>query len=77
MSQSFKISFSLDEGDIAYFRKLFRSARKQVEEQDVAQVLAAVQELIDRVRTAKKTPNFVKESVEVLEDLKQMLQDPD
>lgn len=77
MSQNFKISFSLDEGDIAYFRKLFRSARKQVDEQDVSQVLAAVQGLIDRVRAARKTPNFVKESVQVLEDLKQMLEDPD
>jgi uncharacterized membrane protein YkvA (DUF1232 family) len=77
MSQNFKIAFSLDEGDIAYFRKLFRSARKQVEDQDVSEVLAAVQGLIDRVRAAKKTPNFVKESVEVLEDLKHMLEDPD
>jgi uncharacterized membrane protein YkvA (DUF1232 family) len=77
MSQNFKISFSLDEGDIAYFRKLFRSARKQVEEQDVAQTLAAVQGLIDKVRNAKKTPSFVQESVSVLEDLKYMLEDPD
>lgn len=77
MAQSFKISFSLDESDIAYFRKLFRSARKQVEEQDVSQILAAVQGLIDRVRAIRKIPNVVKESVEVLEDLRQMLDDPD
>jgi len=77
MSQNFKISFSLDDGDIAYFRKLFRNARKQVEEQDVGQVLSAVQALIDRVRAAKKTPSFVQESVSVLEDLKQMLEDAD
>jgi uncharacterized membrane protein YkvA (DUF1232 family) len=77
MSQNFKISFSLDEGDVAYFRKLFRSARKQVAEQDVAEVLAAVQALVDRVRAAKKTPSFVQESVSVLEDLKQMIEDPD
>jgi uncharacterized membrane protein YkvA (DUF1232 family) len=77
MSQTFKISFSLDEGDIAYFRKLFRNARKQVEEQDVGQVLASVQALIDKVRGAKRVPRFVQESVAVLEDLKQMLEDPD
>lgn len=77
MSQHFKISFSLDEGDIAYFRKLFRNARKQVNDQDAAQVLAAVQHLVDRVRQAKKTPSFVQEAVAVLEDLKQMLEDPD
>jgi len=77
MSQSFKISFKLDEGDIAYFRKLFRSARRVAGEQDEREILAAVQALIDRVRAAKKTPSFVQESVSVLEDLKQMLEDPD
>lgn len=77
MSQHFKIAFSLDEGDIAYFRKLFRNARKQVSDQDASQVLTAVQHLVDRVRQAKKTPSFVQESVAVLEDLKQMLEDPD
>ena len=75
MSQSFKISFSLDEGDIAYFRKLFRSSRKAVEEQDIAEILSSVQELIEKVQKAKKTPTFVKESVAVLEDLKEMLED--
>jgi uncharacterized membrane protein YkvA (DUF1232 family) len=75
--QSFKINFSLDDGDVAYFRKLFRNARKQVEDQDVEQVLAAVQGLIDRVRKAKKTPHFVQESVQVLQDLIEMLRDAD
>ena len=75
--QSFKIAFSLDDGDVAYFRKLFRSARKHVEDHDVEQVVAAVRGLIERVRQARKTPHFVQESVEVLEDLIQMLKDPD
>jgi len=77
MSQSFKISFTLDEGDVAYFRKLFRTARKQVADQDVDSVISAVQSLIDRVRQTKKTPRFVQESITVLEDLVQMLRDPD
>jgi uncharacterized membrane protein YkvA (DUF1232 family) len=76
-TQNFKISFSLEESDIAYFRRLFRNARKQVEEQDVTQVVSAVQGLIDRVRQTKKTPTFVTESVNVLEDLLQMIQDSD
>jgi uncharacterized membrane protein YkvA (DUF1232 family) len=77
MSQSFKISFSLDEGDIAYFRKLFRNSRKLVSDQDVAEVLSSVEVLIGKVRKAKKTPSFVQEAVAVLEDLKQMLEDVD
>jgi uncharacterized membrane protein YkvA (DUF1232 family) len=77
MAQNFKISFTLDEGDVAYFRRLFRNARKSVEDQDVEQVTSAVQGLIDRVRETKKTPGFVQESVQVLEDLLQMIRDPD
>jgi uncharacterized membrane protein YkvA (DUF1232 family) len=77
MPQNFKISFTLDESDVTYFRKLFRNARKAVDEHDVSQVVSAVQGLIDRVRQVKKTPGFVQESVLVLEDMVQMLQDPD
>jgi uncharacterized membrane protein YkvA (DUF1232 family) len=77
MSQNFKISFTLDEGDVAYFRKLFRNARKQVEEQDVEHVISAVRGLIERVRQAKKTPRFVEEAIEILEDLIQMIHDTD
>jgi uncharacterized membrane protein YkvA (DUF1232 family) len=77
MSQSFKISFSLEENDIAYFRKIFKDARRQVEDQDTEQVISAVQALIARVREAKKTPSFVQDAIEVLEDLIKMLHDPD
>jgi uncharacterized membrane protein YkvA (DUF1232 family) len=74
---SYKVSFTLDENDRAYFRKLMRNVRKQVAEQDAAHVLSAVQGLIDRVAQAKKVPGFVQEAIEVLKDLGQMLQDPD
>jgi uncharacterized membrane protein YkvA (DUF1232 family) len=75
--QTFKISFALDEDDVAYFRKLFRSARKSAADQDEKEVVGAVQALIDRVRQSKRTPTFVEEAIKVLEDLVKMLQDPD
>ena len=77
MAQNFKIAFTLEESDIAYFRKLFNNARKQVDEQDTAQVISAVQGLIARVRETKKTPSFVQDAITVLEDLIKMIQDPD
>src|SRR5262249_2621019 len=77
MSQNFKIAFTLEEGDIAYFRKLFNNARRQVDDQDTAQVISAVQALIGRVRETKKTPSFVQDAIDVLEDLIKMIQDPD
>jgi uncharacterized membrane protein YkvA (DUF1232 family) len=77
MAQTFKINFSLDEGDVAYFRRLFRGARKHAADQEEGEIVAAVQGLIDRVRQAKKTPSFVREAVQVLEDLVRMLRDED
>lgn len=77
MAQNIKISFGLEEEDVAYFRKIFRNARKSAAEQDEASIVAAVQGLIDRVRKTKKTPGFVREAVQVLEDLVKMMQDED
>ena len=77
MSQTFKIAFSLEESDIAYFRKLFNDVRRQAEDQDTEQVISAVHSLIARVREAKKTPTFVQDAIAVLEDLIKMIQDPD
>jgi len=77
MAQNFKISFSLEESDVAYFRKLFREARKAASEQDPAEIIAAVDALITRVRQTKKIPSFVSEAVTVLEDLVKMIQDAD
>ena len=77
MSQNFKIAFALEESDIAYFRKIFRNARKSAADQDETSIIAAVQSLIDRVRKTKKTPSFVREAVQILEDLVHMLQDTD
>jgi uncharacterized membrane protein YkvA (DUF1232 family) len=76
-SQNFKISFSLEEADVAYFRKIFKHARKASADQDETEIIAAVQALIDRVRKTKKTPSFVREAVSVLENLVRMIQDED
>ena len=77
MAQNFKISFSLEESDVAYFRKLFREARKAAAEQEPAEIIKAVDSLIARVRQTKKIPSFVAEAVSVLEDLVKMIQDRD
>lgn len=77
MSQNFKISFALEESDVAYFRKIMRNARKSAADGDEAEIIAAVQALIERVRKTKKTPSFVREAVQVLDDLAHMLQDSD
>jgi uncharacterized membrane protein YkvA (DUF1232 family) len=77
MAQTFKINFSLEESDVAYFRKLFRDARKIAAGQDPGHIIKAVQDLILRVRETKRIPAFVSETVTVLEDLVKMIQDED
>jgi uncharacterized membrane protein YkvA (DUF1232 family) len=76
-SKSFKVSFTLDESDAAYFRRLYRAAKERSSPQDRPKILEEVGELIGRVRAAQKAPSFVLEAITVLEDLIQMLEDGD
>ncbi len=78
MSQKpFRITFVLAEEDVAYFRALYRKARQQASRVDRAQVTREVSALIDRVRAIKKTPSFVREAVDLLEQMLHMLEDTD
>ena len=76
-SKSFKVSFTLDESDAAYFRRLYRTAKQHSSPEDRPKILKEVGGLIDRVRSSKKAPGFVLETILVLEDLIQMLEDED
>ena len=76
-SKSFKVSFTLTESDAAYFRGLYRTAKKHSSPEDRPKILKEVGSLIMRVRATKKVPSFVLEAIVVLEDLIQMLDDED
>jgi uncharacterized membrane protein YkvA (DUF1232 family) len=76
-SKSFKVSFSLDEDDVKYFRALFQRAKQVSRSQDPDQVLQAAQELVESVRKQKKTPGFVLEAIQTLEDLTEIVRDED
>ena len=76
-SKSFKITFSLDEHDSAYFQSLYKEAKKHARAEDAPKILGEVKALIDRVRGVKRAPHFVIEAIVVLEDLMQMLEDAD
>jgi uncharacterized membrane protein YkvA (DUF1232 family) len=74
---SFKVSFSLDEQDIAYFRNRFRKAKRAVKGEDPEAVIAAARDLVKTVRRVKKTPRFVIDAVESIEDLVALIEDED
>jgi uncharacterized membrane protein YkvA (DUF1232 family) len=72
---SFKVTFKLDEDDAKYFRGLFREARKAAQEQDPEEIIQAARDLVGEMRGNKKTPGFVIEAVETLEDLVEIIAD--
>ena len=74
---SFKVSFVLDEQDAAYFRKLFREAKRAAADVDKDEIIAAAKDLVKTVRSSKKTPNFVLEAISSIEDLAQIIEDED
>lgn len=77
MSTSFKVSFNLDEEDANYFRSLFRKAKRAAKEQDQDEIIQAATDLVEKVRKARNAPKFVREAVTSIEDLAQIVTDPD
>ena len=75
MSGKTKISFSLDDSDLAYFRAIFRAAKQNAGEVDRSKIEQGVKRLIKDVRAAKRAPGFVIEAVQTLEDLLGVLDD--
>jgi uncharacterized membrane protein YkvA (DUF1232 family) len=74
---SFKVTFKLDEDDAKYFRSLFRKAKKTASDQDEPEILSAARSLIKSVRHNKKTPGFVLEAIDTLQDMTEMIEDKD
>ncbi len=74
---SFKVSFTLDETDVAYFRSLFRAAKKAAVGTDREEILTSATALVESVRSTKKVPSFVLEAVESIQDLTEIIVDED
>ena len=74
---SFKVTFQLDSEDVAYFRRLFRHARKAASKQDEGVILRGAKSLLQSVRGNRKTPKFVAEAMTTLDDLVKLVEDED
>lgn len=72
-----KISFTLDESDAAYFRRLYRKAKRESAGADPNAVIAEVRSLITRFRSAKRAPQVVADAVTTLKDMIELLEDKD
>ena len=73
----FKVVFSLDEEDVAYYRSLYQQMRRGAKDQEPDVILEQAREIVHRVRASKKTPGFVNEAIAVLADLVELIQDGD
>jgi uncharacterized membrane protein YkvA (DUF1232 family) len=73
--EKFKVTFSLDESDANYFRSLYRKAQRGAKDLDPTAIIRDARAIVKEVRASKKTPGFVLESIEVLADLVDLIQD--
>ncbi|UCE85144.1 MAG: DUF1232 domain-containing protein [Deltaproteobacteria bacterium] len=76
-SKSFRVTFSLDESDVAYFRRLYQTAKKNAPLDHPERVVNQVRDTVSTVRERAKLPKFVAETISTLETLIQMLEDED
>ncbi|MEE3332024.1 MAG: YkvA family protein [Myxococcota bacterium] len=76
-AKNFKVVFTLDDDDTAYFRGLFRAARKAAKSEDEGNIIKGARKLVGEMRKKKKTPGFVLDAMKVLDDLTAMIEDVD
>ena len=74
---SFKVSFTLEESDAAYFRNLYKAAKKKASRQDPQQIIREALALVKVVQESNKVPKFVADAVSTLEDMTQIIRDDD
>jgi uncharacterized membrane protein YkvA (DUF1232 family) len=75
MSKNFKVAFELDEQDAAYFRGLYRRAKKNAAQMDPDAILRDASNLVKHVKESKRVPKFVVEAIKTLEDMTQIIED--
>lgn len=77
MDKKFKVAFELDEKDAAYFRGLYRRAKENAAKLDPEEIVKDAARLVETVRTSAHAPRFVLDAITTLEDMTQIILDPD
>ena len=75
MATKFKVTFELDEQDAAYFRGIYRKAKANASKMDPSSIIKDARKLVDQVRSSKKTPRFVVDAIQTLEDMTRIIED--
>jgi uncharacterized membrane protein YkvA (DUF1232 family) len=74
-SKSLRVSFTLEENDLKYFRGLHRKAKKEARGRDSDKIIKEVEALIKKVRKKGTMPTYLIEAMEILESLILLLHD--
>ncbi len=77
MPTKFKVTFELDEQDAAYFRGLYRAAKKNAAKMDASTIIKDANNLVELVRTSKRVPRFVADAIQTLKDMTEIIEDED
>ncbi len=72
-----RFTFTLDEEDLAYFKRLLRDARSYAKDREESEIVAAVRELVADVRKARRIPQFMKDALTTLRALTDIVDDKD
>jgi uncharacterized membrane protein YkvA (DUF1232 family) len=77
MDRKFKVAFELDERDAVYFRDLYKRAKENAAKLDPGQIVKDAKALVEKVRASEHAPRFVLDAIATLEDMTQIILDPD
>jgi uncharacterized membrane protein YkvA (DUF1232 family) len=70
-----RFSLDLTDRDLNFFRKALRKSREAVRHADESEIIEAIIDILDDIKSEKPLPDFVAERIPRLESLIRMLQD--
>ncbi len=70
-----QLTFELSERDLGYFRSALQAARAAVKDAEESEIIEAIRDVLDEIRSNEPLPDFVGRRIPELESLIQMLTD--
>ncbi len=74
---SMTISFELTDRDLGFFRKALKVSREAVRDAEESEIIDAIRDVLDEIRSSEPLPDFVAKRIPELELLLSMLTDDD
>jgi uncharacterized membrane protein YkvA (DUF1232 family) len=74
---SMTISFNLTDRDLGFFRKALKMSREAVRDAEESEIIDAIRDVLDEIRSSEPLPDFVAKRIPQLESLISMLTDDD